>query len=187
LQRFPPKKRRRYPPRRGLSLPHKTLLLGSSPEIGPSGTPRKHGDDLRTALSNAASLTPEAHASRSRPIRSRIRVNSCRGTATSASWKTMYLECVTTFSPILTSFSRARWSGSSSGSTASAPTAAASSLGCTPARSIGPQTLSPRRLTRQAVRNPSTKHDKDLRHLGALLPCPRLSNVFPGGSMRWPM
>src|SRR5262245_27297596 len=49
---------------------------------------------------------PEAHARRSRPIRPRIAANSWRGTATSASWKMTYLACVTTFAPILTSFSR---------------------------------------------------------------------------------
>src|SRR5262245_30626665 len=49
---------------------------------------------------------PEAHASRSRPIRPRIAANSLRGTATSASWKTVYFACDTTFAPILTSVSR---------------------------------------------------------------------------------
>src|SRR5262245_38728810 len=58
LQRFFPKKRRRYPPRPGLSPPHQTLLLCSSPEIGPSGGPRTQGGDVRTAFSNAVNLTP---------------------------------------------------------------------------------------------------------------------------------
>src|SRR6516225_515778 len=40
---FSPKKRHRYPPRPGLSPPHQTLLLCSSPEIGPSGGPRTQG------------------------------------------------------------------------------------------------------------------------------------------------
>src|SRR5262249_52906944 len=53
-----PKKRRRYSPRPGLSPPHQTLLLCSSPEIGPSGGPRTHGGDVRAALSNAVNLTP---------------------------------------------------------------------------------------------------------------------------------
>src|SRR6516165_9949214 len=69
-QRFSPTKRLRYPPRRGLSPPHKTLLLGSPPEIGPSGAPRTLGDDTRTALSSAANLTPRhtpAAAGRSAP------------------------------------------------------------------------------------------------------------------------
>src|SRR4051794_40476708 len=35
-----------------------TLLVRSSPEIGPSGAPRTHGDDVRAVLSNAANLTP---------------------------------------------------------------------------------------------------------------------------------
>ena len=48
----------------------------------------------------------EAHASRSRPIRSRITANIRRGTATSASWKMTYFACLTTFAPMLTSFSR---------------------------------------------------------------------------------
>jgi hypothetical protein len=38
----------------------------------------------------------EPHASRSRPIRSRIAANSLRGTATAASWKTKYFEGETT-------------------------------------------------------------------------------------------
>src|SRR4051812_28834410 len=49
---------------------------------------------------------PEAHGSRSRPIRSRIAAKSWRGTATSASWKMTYLACATTLAPIFTSFSR---------------------------------------------------------------------------------
>ena len=36
---FPPKKRRRHPPRRGLSPAHKALLLCSFLEIGPPGAP----------------------------------------------------------------------------------------------------------------------------------------------------
>src|SRR5215475_12147917 len=47
-----------YPPRPGLSPPHQTLLLCSSPEIGPSGGPRTQGGDVRTAFSNAVNLTP---------------------------------------------------------------------------------------------------------------------------------
>src|SRR5262249_30989357 len=49
---------------------------------------------------------PEAHASRSRAIRPKIRAKSFLGTATSASWKTRYFACATTFAPILTNFSR---------------------------------------------------------------------------------
>ena len=49
---------------------------------------------------------PEASASRNHPIRPRIAANSGRGTATSASWNTTYFACITTFAPILTSFSR---------------------------------------------------------------------------------
>ena len=47
-----------------------------------------------------------ACGSRSRRIRSRIATNSRRGTATSAIWKITYRACVTTFAPILMSFSR---------------------------------------------------------------------------------
>ena len=106
LQGFSPKERCRYPSRRGLSPPHETLLPGSSAEIGPRGAPRTPGDDVQTALSSHREPHPEAHASRSRPIRSRIAANSWRGTATSANWKMMYLACATTLAPILTSFSR---------------------------------------------------------------------------------
>src|SRR2546421_3763936 len=70
LQRFSPNKRRRYPPRRRLRPPHKTPLLGSSPEIDPSGAPRTHDDDVRTVLSIAANLNPRhtpAAAERSAP------------------------------------------------------------------------------------------------------------------------
>ena len=49
---------------------------------------------------------PEAHASRSRPIRPTIAAKSGRGTDTSASWNTRYLACDTTLAPILTYFSR---------------------------------------------------------------------------------
>ncbi len=52
-----PKKRRRHPPRRGPSPAHKTLLLRSFPEIGPSGAPWTHRDACQTALSNAANLS----------------------------------------------------------------------------------------------------------------------------------
>jgi hypothetical protein len=48
----------------------------------------------------------EAQASRSRPIRSRITANIRRGTATSASWEMTYFACLTTFAPMMTSFSR---------------------------------------------------------------------------------
>jgi hypothetical protein len=73
LQRFSPKtvpQCHRYLSRRGLSPPHKTPLLCSSSAIGPSGAPRTHGDDVRTALSNLANLTPRhtpAAAARSAP------------------------------------------------------------------------------------------------------------------------
>src|SRR5262249_40375462 len=55
---FPLKKSPPYPPRPGLGPSHQTLLLCSSPEIGPSGGPRTHGGDVRAALSNAVNLTP---------------------------------------------------------------------------------------------------------------------------------
>jgi len=50
LQRFSPKKRRRNPPRRGLSPPHQTLLLCSTPESGRRGAPGAPGDGSRTSL-----------------------------------------------------------------------------------------------------------------------------------------
>jgi hypothetical protein len=50
LQRFPPQKRRRKPRHRGLSRPHKTLLLRSAPEIRPPSTHRTAGDGFRTRL-----------------------------------------------------------------------------------------------------------------------------------------
>ena len=53
-----------------------------------------------------STVHPEAHASRSRPIRSRIAANSWRGTATSGNWNVTYLARPNTFAPILTSFSR---------------------------------------------------------------------------------
>src|SRR5262249_55588525 len=55
---------------------------------------------------------PEAHASRSRPIRSRLAANSWRGTAASASWKTRYFACDTTSAPILIWRSKATRRGS---------------------------------------------------------------------------
>src|SRR5262245_52973309 len=58
LQRVTPTLRSRYPPRRGLRPAHKRLLPCSSAEIGPRGAPRRHGDDVQTALSVTANLTP---------------------------------------------------------------------------------------------------------------------------------
>src|SRR5262249_25671151 len=97
LQRFFPEKCSQHPSRRGLSPAHKTLLLRSSPEIGRSGAPRMHGGRSSDRFVRRDEPHPEAHASRSRPIRSRIAANSWRGTATSANWKMTYLACVTTF------------------------------------------------------------------------------------------
>src|SRR5262249_13338271 len=68
--------------------------------------PYTHGDDLRAVFVHHRPPHPEAHASRSRPIRSTMAANSMRGTATSASWKTRYLACETTLATILTNFSR---------------------------------------------------------------------------------
>src|SRR5262245_35033383 len=53
LQRFPPKTVGLlgcYPPCRGLSPPHHTLLPCSSAEIRPSGAPQTPGDDVRPRL-----------------------------------------------------------------------------------------------------------------------------------------
>src|SRR5262249_41365306 len=58
LQRFSPRICCRYPPHRGLSPPHKTPLLGSTLAIGPSGALRTQGDDVQTAWSVTANLTP---------------------------------------------------------------------------------------------------------------------------------
>jgi hypothetical protein len=72
--------------------------------------PTRHTADARRRRSDRfvshRQPHPEASARRSRPIRSRIAANSRRGTATSASWKTMYFAWYTTFAPILTNFSR---------------------------------------------------------------------------------
>jgi hypothetical protein len=56
-------------------------------------------------------LTPfSGHAgaggARKRAIKDRISANICRGAATSAIWKVTYLPWLTTFAPILMSFSR---------------------------------------------------------------------------------
>src|SRR5262249_58367278 len=58
LQGFPPKKLCRYSLPRGLKPPHETLLHGSSAAIGPRGALGTHGDDVQTALSVTANLTP---------------------------------------------------------------------------------------------------------------------------------
>src|SRR5260370_40371065 len=58
LQGFSTKKRGRDSLRCGPTPPRKTLLLGSSAEIGPRGAPRTPGDDVRVALSSAVNLTP---------------------------------------------------------------------------------------------------------------------------------
>src|SRR5262249_62373957 len=58
LQGFLPKKRCRSPPRRGLSPAHKALLPCSAAAIGPRGAPWTHSDDLQTAFSVTANLTP---------------------------------------------------------------------------------------------------------------------------------
>src|SRR5215475_13622007 len=70
LERFSPKKRRRHPPRRGLSPAPKALLLCSFLEIGPPGAPGTHRGAFQTAWSSAATLTPRrtpAAAERSAP------------------------------------------------------------------------------------------------------------------------
>ena len=58
MQAFPPKKRCRYPPGRGLSPSHHTLLLGSPADIGPRDAPWTHGGDGQIALSRGANFTP---------------------------------------------------------------------------------------------------------------------------------
>lgn len=73
---------------------------------------------------------PEAHANRSRPIRSTRAANSWRGTATSASWKIMYVECVTTFAPILTKSAPQLLSGQAVIRHDTRP------VGCSPARGV---------------------------------------------------
>src|SRR5262245_31986738 len=101
-------------PQKALSLPTPSrpepTAPDASPVLSPRNRPVRHTMDARRRrldrFVKRGEPQPEAHASRSRPIRSRIAANNWRGTATSANWKVTYLACLTTFAPILTSFSR---------------------------------------------------------------------------------
>ncbi|UCG47036.1 MAG: hypothetical protein JSU94_16240 [Phycisphaerales bacterium] len=82
----------------------------NSPKIKHSGVFSTHldrrfilsGTDFRYIAGHPA-LTPSGLAL-NRLIRSRICRKSALGTATSAIWKMMYLECLTALAPILISF-----------------------------------------------------------------------------------
>ena len=82
----------------------------ASPALIPRNRPERRTANARGRDPNRfvqrGESHPEAPASRSRPIRPRMAANSWRGTAASANWNTTYLACLTTFAPILTSFSR---------------------------------------------------------------------------------
>ncbi len=58
------------------------------------------------ASGNAQPLCASGGGTPNRWMRSKIAANKSRGTATSAIWKTTYLEWVATFAPILISLSR---------------------------------------------------------------------------------
>src|SRR5262249_35487500 len=96
---FPPKschdpfRRCLDPFRPCLDPPHKMLPPSPSADRVTPTPPETHCDDLRPVFVHHPPPHPEAHASRSRPIRSTMAANSLRGTATSASWKTRYLAC----------------------------------------------------------------------------------------------
>src|SRR5262249_49059979 len=83
---------------------------GASPTLSPCIPPQRRTTHARRRRSHRfrgrSAAHPEAQARRSWLIRSRIRANSCCGTATSANWKVRYLAWATTLAPILISFSR---------------------------------------------------------------------------------
>src|SRR5262245_12296578 len=82
----------------------------ASPVLIPRNQPDQRTSDARRRRSGRFVKSnephPEAHAGRSRAIRPKSRAKSPLGTATSASWKTRYFACDTTFAPILISLSR---------------------------------------------------------------------------------
>ncbi len=116
----PPLAPRRFP---ASSAPSRALGVRSGPLGGdprrPEAASRGSKPDEREPIPGTRSIgntewddgTHDGTGARgssaaSRRIRSRITANSRRGTATSAIWNTTYRACVTTFAPILMSFSR---------------------------------------------------------------------------------